>query len=341
MYDFLEEEVVEELKQEGYTAEDIEEYIRQEVEKDKREKYRELDDVKLTYFVFLLGLVGVDAFKNKVEEIIKKPNRDYSQVEKMIKDINPEYSSNVYKKPNIKDIEKLKFDISSINETKARDKYIRIITSYYNRSLGTIKKADIDKAEYLLKKVSKFDKVEKVVPYYNKKGQVVAYHDIASYNSMVYNTNLTNSVWNETLDNAIETGNDLVYVPGHYGSCPYCAPYEDKIYSITGANSMYPLLQDAIDGGLKHPNCKHPIENYNSEVATTPSVSTTPEVYTTLQKINSLELKKERLLVDKKAYKYIAKQEGTGYDEIDKINQKIRKINQALREQKSILNSYK
>ena len=66
MYDFLEEEVVEELKQEGYTAEDIEEYIRQEVEKDKREKYRELDDVKLTYFVFLLGLVGVDAFKNKV-----------------------------------------------------------------------------------------------------------------------------------------------------------------------------------------------------------------------------------------------------------------------------------
>ena len=341
MYEFLDEEVVQELKQEGYTEEDIEEYIRQEVEKDKNKKYKELDEVKITYFVFLLGLVGVDAFKNKVEEIIKKPNRDYSKVKKMIKDINPEYASKVFKKPNIKDIEKLKFDISSFNETKARDKYIRIITNYYGKSLGTIKKADINKAEYLLKKVSKFDKVEKVVPYYDKKGRIVAYHDIASYNSMVYNTNLTNSVWNETLQNAIDTGNDLVYVPGHYGSCPYCAPYEDMIYSITGANPMYTLLQEAIDGGLKHPNCKHPIENYNSEVMTSPSVSTTPEVYNTMQKINSLELKKQRLLVDKKAYKYIAKQEGTGYDEIDKVNQKIRKVNQALREQKSILKSYK
>ena len=341
MYEFLDEEVVEELKQEGYTDEDIEEYIRQEVDRDKIKKYKELDEVKLTYFVFLLGLVGVDAFKNKIEEIIKKPNRDYSKVKEMIKDINPEYASNVFKKPNIKDIEKLKFDISSFNETKARDKYIRVITNYYGKTLGTIKKADIDKAEYLLKKVSKFDKVEKVVPYYDKKGRIVAYHDIASYNSMVYNTNLTNSVWNETLQNAIDTGNDLVYVPGHAGSCPYCQPYEDRIYSITGANPMYPLLQEAIDGGLKHPNCKHPIENYNSEVMTSPSVSTTPEVYNTMQKINSLELKKQRLLVDKKAYKYIAKQEGTGYDEIDKVNQKIRKVNQALREQKSILKSYK
>lgn len=336
MYEFLDEEVVQELKQEGYTEEDIEEYIRQEVEKDKNKKYKELDEVKITYFVFLLGLVGVDAFKNKVEEIIKKPNRDYSKVKKMINEINPEYSSKVFKEPNIKDIESLKFKISSLNETKARDKYIRIITNYYGKSLGTIKKADINKAEYLLKKVSKFDKVEKVVPYYDKKGRIVAYHDIASYNSMVYNTNLTNSVWNETLDNAIETGNDLVYVPGHFGSCPYCLPYEDRVYSLTGANPIYPNIQVALDGGLKHPNCKHPIENYSSEIKTTPSVSSPPEVYNSLQKINALELKKSRLKTDKAIYKELG-----SYDDIDKVNQKIRKINQNIKEQKSILKQYK
>ena len=341
MYDFLDEEVIQELEREGYTAEDIEEYIRREVEKDKNKKYKELDEVKLTYFVFLLGLVGVDAFKNKIEEIIKKPNRDYSKVKEMINSINPDYASKVFKKPNIKDIENLKFDISSLNEIKARDKYIRVITNYYGKSLGTIKKADIDKAEYLLNKVSKYDKVEKVVPYYNKKGQIVAYHDIASYNSMVYNTNLTNSVWNETLDKAMETGNDLVYVPGHWGSCPYCAPYEDRIYSLTGANAMYPNIQEALDGGLKHPNCKHPIECYNSEVLTSESVSSPPEVYNALQKINSLELKRDRLIVDKKAYKYIAKEYGGGYDKIDKVNQQIRKVNEAIREQKSILKQYK
>lgn len=336
MYDYLDEDVIQELEQEGYTEEDIEEYIRQEVEKDKNKKYKELDEVKLTYFVFLLGLVGVDAFKKEIEKIIKKPNRDYSKVKKMIKEINPEYSSKVFKEPNISDIEKLKFNISDFNEIKARDKYIRVITNYYSNTLGTLKKDYIKEAEYLLEKVSKFDKIEKVVPYYDKKGRIVAYHDIASYNSMVYNTNLTNSVWNETLDNAIKTNNDLVYVPGHFGSCPYCLPYEDRVYSITGANSMYPTLQTALDGGLKHPNCKHPIENYNSNIKTTASVSSPPEVYNSLQKINALELKKRRLRNDKTIYKKLGSNE-----DIDKVNQKIKRINQSIKEQKRMLENYK
>ena len=198
-----------------------------------------------------------------------------------------------------------------------------------------MKKYEIDKMEYLLNKVSKFDKIEKVVPYYDKNGNIVAYHDIASYNSMVYNTNLTNSVWNETLKNAINTENDLVYVPGHYGSCPYCAPYEDRIYSITGINTMYPKLQDAIDGGLKHPNCKHPIENYSSEVKTSPSVTTPPEVYNSLQKIRGLELKRERLRNDKTIYKELG-----SYEDVDKINQRIKRINRSIREEKSNLQIY-
>lgn len=330
------ERVVQDLQDKGYTAEDIEEYIRREVDKDKNEKYDELDQVKLTFFLCLIGLVSVETFEDKVNKIIKEPNRDYTKVKTMIEEINPDYASKVFKEPKTKNIEKLKYKINDFDEKKARKKYIQVITNYYGKSLGTIKRADINKAEYLLSKVSKYDKVEKVIPYYNKKGQIVAYHDIASYNSMVYNTNLTNAVWNETLQNAIDTKNDLVYVPGHAGSCPYCAPYEDRIYSITGANPMFPKLQEALDGGLKHPNCKHPIESYNSEIKTSASVSTPPEYYNATQKINALELKKNRLKTDKSIYKELG-----SYDEVDKINQKIRKVNQNLREQKSILNSYK
>lgn len=341
MYEYLDEEVRKELEQEGYTPEDIEEYIRQEVNKDKNKKYKEMDEVKLTYVIFLLGLVSTEDFIKKIDKIIKKPNRDYTQIRKMINEINPEHTTRIFKEPKAKDIEKMKFDITSAKELKARERYIKIISRYYDKSLKTLNKEYINKTEYLIKKVSKFDKIEKVVPYYDKKGRIVAYHDIASYNSMVYNTNLTSAVWNETLDNAIKTKNDLVYVPGHWGSCPNCAPYEDRIYSITGANGMYPTLDEAIEGGLKHPNCKHPIENYNSEVLTSESVSTPPEVYDTLQKINALELKRDRLKVDRKAYKYIAKTEGEGYDEIDKVNSQIKKINKAIREQKSILEQYK
>ena len=330
------EKVIQDLQDKGYTEAEIEEYIRREVDKDKNKKYEELDKAKYTYFVFLLGMVGVETFKKEIEKIITKPNRNYEKVEKMIKDINPDEVNNVFEKPKIKDIEKLKYKISDFDEKKARDKYIRVITNYYGKSLGTIKTKEIDKAQYLLEKVSKFDKVEKVVPYFDKKGNIVAYHDIASYNSMVYNTNLTNSVWNETLDNAIKTENDLVYVPGHFGSCPYCLPYEDRVYSLTGVNPIYPNIQVALDGGLKHPNCKHPIENYSSEIKTTPSVSSPPEVYNSLQKINALELKKRRLRNDKKIYKELG-----GYEDIDKINQKIRKINQKIKEQKSVIEQYK
>lgn len=330
------EKVIQDLQDKGYTEAEIEEYIRREVDKDKNKKYEELDKAKYTYFVFLLGMVGVETFKKEIEKIISKPNRNYEKVEKMIKDINPDEVNNVFEKPKIKDIKKLKYKISDFDEKKARDKYIRVITNYYGKSLGTIKTKEIDKAQYLLEKVSKFDKVEKVVPYFDKKGNIVAYHDIASYNSMVYNTNLTNSVWNETLDNAIKTENDLVYVPGHFGSCPYCLPYEDRVYSLTGVNPIYPNIQVALDGGLKHPNCKHPIENYSSETKTTPSVSSPPEVYNSLQKINALELKKRRLRNDKKIYKELG-----GYEDIDKINQKIRKINQKIKEQKSVIEQYK
>lgn len=330
------DKVVQDLQDKGYTEQEIEEYIRREVDKDKNKKYEELDKVKLTFFIFLLGLVGVETFRKEVERIVKEPNRDYSKVKEMIKDINPEYASKVFKEPNITDIEKLKYKISDFDEIKARDKYIRVITNYYGKTLGTLQKKEIKEMEYLLEKVSKYDKIEKVVPYYDKKGNIVAYHDIASYNSMVYNTNLTNAVWNETLENAIETNNDLVYVPGHWGSCPYCAPYEDRIYSLTDANPMYPNIQVALDGGLKHPNCKHPIENYNSEIKTTPSISSPPEVYNSLQKINALELKKNRLKTDKSIYKELG-----SYEDVDKVNQKIRKINQNIKEQKSILKQYK
>ena len=333
MYD--EEQLFQELLEEGYTPEDIEEYIREEVQKDKEKKYKELDKAKLLFFVFLLGGIGKEKFKEEIEKTIKRPNRNYGKVKEMINTINPKEPTNVFEKPKEKDIKDIMFEVTSKKEERAREKYIRILTNYYGKTQGTMKKYEIDKMEYLLNKVSKFDKIEKVVPYYDKNGNIVAYHDIASYNSMVYNTNLTNSVWNETLKNAINTENDLVYVPGHYGSCPYCTPYEDRIYSITGINTMYPKLQDAKDGGLKHPNCKHPIENYSSEVKTSPSVTTPPEVYNSLQKIRGLELKRERLRNDKTIYKELG-----SYEDVDKINQRIRRINRSIREEKSNLQIY-
>ena len=81
------EKVIQDLQDKGFTEAEIEEYIRREVDKDKNKKYEELDKAKYTFFIFLLGAVEVDTFKEEIEKIITKPNHDYSKVKKMIKNI--------------------------------------------------------------------------------------------------------------------------------------------------------------------------------------------------------------------------------------------------------------
>ena len=128
MFDY--ERVVQDLQDKGYTSEDIEEYIRREVDRDKNEKYDELDKVKLTFFAFLIGLVSVETFEKEVNKIIKEPNRDYSQVKKMIEEINPDYANKVFKEPKKNKIEKLKFSINDFDEKKARKKWSSIFWEF-------------------------------------------------------------------------------------------------------------------------------------------------------------------------------------------------------------------
>lgn len=58
-------------------------------------------------------------------------------------------------------------------------------------------------------------------------------------------------------------GNDLVYITEHYGSCPICAPYQGRVYSISGNDPRYPSLYGAtpLSPVYKtfHPNCRHRI----------------------------------------------------------------------------------
>ena len=58
-------------------------------------------------------------------------------------------------------------------------------------------------------------------------------------------------------------GNPLIKISQHATACPLCVPWEtriliDDVYSGgTSADGDYPLLSEAMEAGLYHPNCRH------------------------------------------------------------------------------------
>lgn len=175
-----------------------------------------------------------------------------------------------------------------------------------------------------------YDRLDKTIPYFSHTtGEIIRYVDVSTYNSMLYNVNLTRSAWNRSIYDAKLLGNHLWYLPAHPFACPMCAMYQGRVYAdMRGLG--YPLKQEAIDGGVGHPNCKHvwvsywspeqiQEEKYNS--------SEWEEKYKTKQKIQSLDLEKSRLLADRRIYKDLGKQ-----DLVDKTSAKIKRIREKKKE---------
>lgn len=186
-----------------------------------------------------------------------------------------------------------------------------------------------------------YDRLDKTIPYFahhdiyrngkliHKEGNIIHYVDVSTYNSMLYNVNLTRSAWNRSIYDAKLLGNHLWYLPAHPFACPMCAMYQGLVYAdMRGLG--YPLKEDAIRGGVGHPNCKHvwvsywspeqiQEEKYNS--------SEWEEKYKTKQKIQSLDLEKSRLLADRRIYNDLGKQ-----DLVDKTSAKIKRIREKKKE---------
>ena len=150
---------------------------------------------------------------------------------------------------------------------------------------------------------------------------------------MVYNTNLTSSAWNETINYCYENDTDIVYVEPHPFSCPLCQKWQGKFYSLTGKSSKYENIENAYNGGLKHPNCKHNITtNVGQKETDDYSSDEWKDRYQARQKKQALELKRKRLKTDRDIYKEL-----NNYEEVDKINAQIKTLNSAIKEQKELM----
>ena len=296
-------------------------YITNQVNSYKEETTEYLDQVKILLFsCLLLGTAFIDKFDKLSKEyqikMINKQAEGLDHIKKTINAPNTKDISETYKNT----LQELKLDTTS--QSAANKKFGVRVKQYYKNALKSVGIDNINIKEYLKKKLDKYEAIEKVVRYKNG-----SYYGIDSYNSMVYNTNLTRTAWSETIKrNAVE-GNDLVYVIPHMYSCPLCQEWQGMTYSISGHTQGYMKLETAIENGLLHPNCKHVIVAYaGQEDDFTYSSPEWEEKYDIKQKINALNLKKSRLRNEN-----IISAKLDDYENIDKNKKKISAINKEIR----------
>lgn len=294
--------------------------------------YRLIFRTKKLFFEYLKQKKSLEEFEKEAEKIWDKVDHKYmeqqiKQLEQMIDAKNTDGHKVINPNAMFKEVYKLE-PISRFVGTEK--KYQKTVERFYKGRLKTIQNGYVDEETYLTSLVGKYDKAQNVIPYYNKDGTVRSYHNIASYCSMLYNVNLNRSGWNRTMYDAELLGNDLVYLPAHPYACPLCMVYQGKIYSVSGKSLIYPPQDEAIDGGVGHPNCKHQwliywgIEDLQQDTYNSPEWE---EEYKKKQKIQALELERKKLKNDRDIYKNIG-----NFEEVDKLNQKIKKLNSLISE---------
>lgn len=209
---------------------------------------------------------------------------------------------------------------------ESEKRFEKIITkryeNYYN-SLGY----QHNKEEYLKLKVAQYD--NQVIPYFNENGEVIRYVQLSTYEAMIQNTNLTRSAWNSTINDGLNLGYARFWIPPHLFSCDKCSEWQGKILNAKEVMDFVSHVEEQ-EGDILHPNCKCSLLIYTNDTELRKqelSKTEIDEYYKIRQQVNSLTLKKDRLLTDLRVQRRLGNQ-----DEIDKLNSQRNKVNTQIRE---------
>lgn len=323
----------------------LEEYISNEVWKCTLKYIRMMRITKEKFFEDLQNGVSIEEYSKGIKELW---NIDHDYMDKAIAELNrlvaekdfsdfEEYAITTQNSVKLEDgkeyyevQDKKIYPLNPESDFRTMEnRYVNDHIKAYSsqvRGLGLVN----DKESYLSELVSKYDKLDKTIPYYNKDGSIKCYNTIATYNSMLYNWNLTHSAWNRTEYDGDYLDNPLRYLVAHPYSCPMCMMYQGKVYTTDPRDKRYPQKEIAIEGGVGHPNCKHvwtiywgqdqiQRDKYNNDEW--------EERYKTQQKIQSLDLEKSRLLSDRRIYKSLGNQ-----GKVDECTTKIKAIREKKKE---------
>lgn len=182
--------------------------------------------------------------------------------------------------------------------------YSQRVLNKYIQDLSEIKKQE-DKTAFLTTKVRNYDKnVEQYIPYFHN-GFVWSMQNLATYNSMLYNVNLTRTAWNQSYKDSIMLDNDKFIINTHPFSCPHCLEHQGKIYTRA---ELEEIVGVAVEDGAKeilHPNCKCTLSIYWDKSQLERQNKSTPEDYELDQKSKALQRKINKSRTEKQVYEEI------------------------------------
>ena len=131
-----------------------------------------------------------------------------------------------------------------------------------------------------------------------------------------------------------EMGLYLVVVSAHTTSCELCVPWQGEIIidDVYGGGSKkvgdYPLLSEAMEEGLMHPNCRHNLSTYF------PGITTLPKVPDEEKALQNYKREQQQRHIERQIRKYKRLAEGS----IDEENRK--KYNAKVREWQGIMREF-
>lgn len=188
------------------------------------------------------------------------------------------------------------------------------------------------KDEYIKMKLGKY--TNGTVVYKSHTGGTDRLVPPSVYNAMIYNTNLTRSGWNQTMEDADKIGANYFMIPYHSFSCEHCISHQERLLTRSQIIEIAGRADES-EGDILHPNCKCEISIWdrNLKIPKSPLTEAEKEEASQIrQKVNGLTLKKERIRTKMK----IAEENGY-MDVYDKYNQQRNKINKSIRDLKEQL----
>ena len=298
------------------------------------------------------------------KELVNLWNIDHSYMDKAIEELNKMVIQKDFKNYEMYENKKIttrsiklenkwrEYDLENLDlyELNPERDFRTLEQRYVNRHIKlyeTIQdryKDSPNKARDLANFMTRYDELDKTIPYFSHTtGEIRCYQTLTTYLNMLYNVNLTRSAWNRTIYDSKLLGNNLFYLVPHTYSCPGCMAYQGYVYvdGVATPRQINILREygkpgewkkdDAIgEGKVGHPNCSHTWTLYfNQEQISKERFDSTEweEKYKTQQKLQSLDLKKSRLLTDRRIYKELGQQ-----DLVDKTTEKIKRIREKKKE---------
>ena len=126
--------------------------------------------------------------------------------------------------------------------------------------------------------------------------------NIASYSEMALRTANKRANLMGSANKREEWGIHTVKVSSHNSACPMCIQWQGKVYidDVYGAGtkeesrkSGYPLLSEAVKGGMFHPNCKNGLSTYYEGINQPPKEPTKEEIEEMTRRYNLEQRQRE------------------------------------------------